>query len=170
MSSSSSSSSRFRKRTIKSVIVMISIVEVYQALMNGDSKSLEPMKELSRCTAIRKCNGNPKAIFNKDISTYTWTAILRERWTSFLTKDDLVGVLVATVMSIIGLVALLASTVWPRVVAASAHASLPSLPKKKHQVIPLNNIMQLEGFVHHNSSASIRGREGSFQGGISLSH
>ncbi|RZC54320.1 hypothetical protein C5167_013179 [Papaver somniferum] len=37
------------------------------------------------------------------IMNVTWTAILRERWAGFFTKDELVGVLVAAVMPIMGL-------------------------------------------------------------------
>ncbi|KAJ4954874.1 hypothetical protein NE237_011657 [Protea cynaroides] len=61
-SMSSSSSSRFRTRTVNCVIVVINIAEVYQALMNGDSKPLEATKELFSCPAIRKCNENPVLI------------------------------------------------------------------------------------------------------------
>ncbi|KAJ4955643.1 hypothetical protein NE237_012426 [Protea cynaroides] len=59
-SMSSSSSSRFRTMTINYVVVVTRIVEVYQVLMNGDSKPLEAMKELFSGLAKRKCNGISK--------------------------------------------------------------------------------------------------------------
>ncbi|KAJ4967472.1 hypothetical protein NE237_019321 [Protea cynaroides] len=70
---------------------------------------------------------------------------------------------------LMALVAFLASVVGPRVAAACAHASLASLSEEKHQLIASNNIVQMEGSVHDDSSDNTRGREGSSHGGMKSS-
>ncbi|XP_042495541.1 uncharacterized protein LOC122074669 isoform X2 [Macadamia integrifolia] len=59
MALSSSSSSRFRRRRVNCVIVVVSIAEIYQALKKGDLKPLEATKELFSCPAIRKYHEKP---------------------------------------------------------------------------------------------------------------
>ncbi|KAF6173629.1 hypothetical protein GIB67_022988 [Kingdonia uniflora] len=53
------SSSRFTRRRVNCAVVVVSIANVYNSLVNEDSKPLEATKELFYCPSMRKCNENP---------------------------------------------------------------------------------------------------------------